>query len=454
MVRRVSTRASATRIALALALVALPAGCGSGARDSTTTIDIDPPSTVHDMAARETTSPTGITEATPAQGDCAGKVLQVLRDVVTRVYHEGVTSERTGTAEHFITTSVPLREAIENGDAARARSTARALIAAGRMTSLRISRGGPGESSPGAPPAGGQVLAEVGSPSLAPIAGRLTDPAGTAIGSFLTSVWSDSGFVAEVDGVTEGLTSIRSHGASIGGSFPLPRGELPQAGTAKIHGVAYRYTSFPVTAYPSSAASVYLLRRASSFAALCGRDDQATLVNTLTRVATLIYRSERGAHASEQVQRVQHDQALLSAVARRDPTATRSAVEALLHEHVVRLRVSATGGQLLADVGGPYVLAPVTAPLRLRGRTIGSIVLSIQDDEGYKRLTGRLAGLRVLMYMGPTLVKNSLGPSPGSPPASGPYRYRGHSYRVFTLHAQAFPSGPLRIVVLIPIPYS
>ena len=79
----------------------------------------------------------------------------------------------------------------------------------------------------------------------------------------------------------------------------------------------------------------------------------------------------------------------------------------LLHEHVVRLRVSA-GGRLLSDVGGPYVLAPVRAPLRLNGRQIGSIVLSIQDDEGYKRLAGRLAGLDVLMYM-----------SSARPPAAG-----------------------------------
>jgi hypothetical protein len=38
-------------------------------------------------------------------------------------------------------------------------------------------------------------------------------------------------------------------------------------------------------------------------------------------------------------------------------------------------------------------------------------------------------------------------------PTSGAYRYRGHTFRVFTLHVRAFPSGPLRIVVLIPIPY-
>jgi hypothetical protein len=93
----------------------------------------------------------------------------------------------------------------------------------------------------------------------------------------------------------------------------------------------------------------------------------------------------------------------------------------------------------------------------LEGRTIGSFVLSIQDDEGYLRLTKRLGGLRVLMYMNaahPQLVKNSLGPSPGTVPASGSYEYRGRSFRVVTVNARAFPSGPLTIRVLIPVPYS
>jgi hypothetical protein len=170
-------------------------------------------------------------------------------------------------------------------------------------------------------------------------------------------------------------------------------------------------------------------------------------------VAKLIYAGETGRRALLQVRRVQHDPQLLSAVARRDPAATRTAIEGLLNQHIVRLRVS-TGATLLADVGGPFVLGPVDAPLRLGGRTIGSFVLSIQDDEGYLRLARRLAGLKVLMYMGPRLVKNSLGPAPGTAPASGSYRYRGHSFRVFTLHARAFPSGPLRIQVLVPIPYS
>jgi len=186
---------------------------------------------------------------------------------------------------------------------------------------------------------------------------------------------------------------------------------------------------------------------------LCGASDEDTTVNTISHVAHLIYEGEGGRRTLEQIHRVQRNRPLLSAVARRDAAATRRAVEALLHQHIVRLRVSA-GGRLLSDVGGPLVLAPVHAPLRLGGRRIGSFVLSIQDDEGYKRLAARLVGLDVVMYMGSRLVKSTLGPSPGAIPTSGKLRLRGRTYRLFTFKAEAFPSGPLRITVLIPIPYS
>ena len=144
----------------------------------------------------------------------------------------------------------------------------------------------------------------------------------------------------------------------------------------------------------------------------------------------------------------------MRAVAARDPAATRKTIEDLLTQHIVRLRVSDAGGKLLSDVGGPDVLAPVRAPLGLGGRTIGDFVLSIQDDEGYLRLTRRLVGLKVIMRTRAGIVKNDLGPDPGRVPTSGSFSYRGEHFRVYTFTATAFPSGPLTIQVLVPIPYS
>ncbi len=433
---------------------------------------------------------------------CASTVLDTLGDIAARVYHEGVFSERTAAASVFVEHSRPLREAVEHDDPRAARVAAKALIATGHLSSLRVivagfsassgsgsdsgsgsgsgvgsssgSHAGSSSESGSSVGSGERVLVSAGaSLALAPLHGTIVDQSGAPIAKFVASVWTDEGLIAETDGIDQSDASLRADGRNLGGSFALPAGAAgepdAQQGTITVRGIAYDYTWLPATAYPEGRPlRVYVLRTPASIAPLCAPTRGGTLTNTLGRVAKLIYTSEGGPHALVQVRRVQRNQALLQAVAAREPEATRVAIDKLLNEHIVRMRVSA-GGRLLSDVGGPYVLAPVRAPLRLHGRRIGTVVLSIQDDEGYKRLAQRLAGLDVLMYMrlpgagsdgsgaasGQELVKNSLGPLDGAKvPASGAYTYRGRTYRVLTLHAEAFPSGPLRIVVLIPIPYS
>lgn len=378
---------------------------------------------------------------------CASTVMQALSAVARRVYREGISSERTVSALRMIESSPALRAAVEAGSASDARAAARALIATGHLTDLRIVRGG-------------RVLIDVGGAALAPLKGTLEDGAGKPIASFVTSVWASGGLIAEVNGIAESQTLLRTAGQpsstqhDLAGAIELPAGELPAQGTFTREGAALQFTSFAVAAYPSGEQlRVYVLRTIASTAPLCGASDEDTTFNTISRIAHLIYDGEAGKRTVKQIRRVQANAPLLRAVAKRDPAATRAAIAALLHQHIVRLRVSAHDGQLLSDVGGPYVLAPVTAPLRSRGRTIGSFVMSIQDDEGYKRLANRLAGLDVLMYMGSKLVKSTLGASPGAIPTSGNVSVHGKSYRAYTFTAEAFPSGPLRITVLIPLPY-
>jgi hypothetical protein len=384
---------------------------------------------------------------------CSTAVLDTLSSVLQRVYREGVHGQRIGSAEYLIAHSTALQAAVERADRPAAIAAAHALLATGHMTNLAITRDG-------------QPFIAVGDAALAPLHGTITGAAGTPIASYLASVWADNGFLIEGEGITQGLVALRDGSSSVGGRSTggarvLGTRTVPPEGSLTFANVGYDYTSFPVQAYPSGGLRVYLLIPAGTTLALCGHTRRDTIVKTLQRVAELIYTGELGRSAQKQVRRVQHDQALLEAVANREPAATEAAIESLLNEHIVRLRVSA-GGQLLSDVGGPYVLAPVRAQLRLDGRRIGSFVLSIQDDEGYLRLTRRLAGLDVLMYMQlgpgpPQLVKDSLGPMPGpalaAVPASGAYSYEGRSFRVFTVHAKAFPSGPLTVRVLVPMPY-
>jgi hypothetical protein len=421
--------AIAPAIGLLLALAVL-AGCGSALRS-------DPSASV-----------SGVIVGTAANEplSCPATVLAALGRVLERVYREGVSSERTLVAHKLIDGSSALRAAVEAGDASAASAAAKSLVAAGHMSSLRVMRGS-------------QTLASVGGAALAPLQGTLEGAGGHAIGTYVASVWSDAGFMSEGHGITEGLIGLRAHGHIVGGSYHLPAGTLADQGTLTRGGVSYQYTSFAASEYPAGAPlRIYLLRSLDSTAALCGATGEATLINTLAHIANAIYQGEGGRRTLSQVHRIEHDQTLIRAVAENDAPAARAEIFRLLysHTHIVRMRVTA-GRKLLSDVGGPFVLAPVNAPLRLHGQTIGNAEISIQDDEGYLRLTDRLAGLKVLMYMNPAhpqLVKNSLGPAPGNVPASGSYEYRGTTYHVFTVNADAFPSGPLTIRVLIPIPYS
>jgi hypothetical protein len=413
----------AARAGAVLLLVAALQGCGSGSAGGSD-------------AARE-----GRELAHQTRVGCAGTVMHTLAQIAKHVYHEGISSERTRVAFRSIGGSGALRAAIERGDPVAARAAARALVASGRVTDLRVLR------------PNGEVLAEVGSSAVAPLRGAITGAGGAVVGSFVTSVWADDGIVAETNGIAQAFTVVRAQGRNLAGSLPLPPGQLPAKGRLKLAGVTYSYTSIAGERYPAGAVRIYLLRPESSVTPLCGGSARATVKRTLERVANAIYAGEGGSRAQTQVRRVQHDLAFRRAIAGRDREAARLAIDRLLTEHIVRLRVN-TGGRLLADVGGPYVLAPVRGSLREGGRQIADFVLSIQDDEGYLRLLRRLAGINVLMYMGPRLVKNSLGPSPGAVPPSGLYRYGGRSFNVFSVHAQAFPAGPLEIRALIPLPYS
>lgn len=429
MVHRLRNTSTATRLCAALVVLLALAGGGAALKGS-------PSAHASNTGHGSATTPAG----------CPGAVLATLSSVLQRVYREGVSSERTASAQAMVEGSPALRAAVEAGDAPAARAAAKALTATGHLTNLEVIRNG-------------HTLVSVGGPALAPLHGTLRNAAGGKIASYVLSVWADSGFASESSGVAEGLLDLRTTGGhSIGGTAGLPDGVLATAGTLTHRDADYQYTSFQAQSYPTGKpVDVYLLKPLAAVQSLCGASVEDTAVNTLTRVANLIYEGEAGSRTGVQVVRVQHDRALQLAVAQHDASATRAAIISLLNHHIVRLRVSDTKG-LLSDVGGPYVLAPVTAGLRANGHRIGSFVLSIQDDEGYLRLTHRLAGLNVLMYMngksGQRLVKNSLGPNPGNVPADGSYTYHGQQFRVITVHAKAFPSGPLTIRVLIPIPYS
>jgi hypothetical protein len=190
--------------------------------------------------------------------------------------------------------------------------------------------------------------------------------------------------------------------------------------------------------------------------ASCGTAAPEVLAKTAGVVARRIYAGEAASSETHADQReVEGYAPLLSAVANGEAAAVKAAVTSLVYSgtHIVRLRVL-KGTTLLADVGGAYILAPVSGTLDLHGRAIGSYVLSVQDDLGYVKLETRYVGAPLILRSGPRQipVEGQLTPGPASIPQHGPVTYRNVTYQAFSFNASAYPSGPLRISLLLPLP--
>lgn len=188
----------------------------------------------------------------------------------------------------------------------------------------------------------------------------------------------------------------------------------------------------------------------------CGSKAPEVLAQAAGLVATRIYAGELSSSEVQSDKReVQEYAPLLSAVEGGQRPAIEAAVSSLVYSgtHIVRLRVL-RGSTLLADVGGPYILAPVGGVLRSHGRTIGHYVLSVQDDLGYVKLETRFIGAPLVLRIGSRgiPVEGLVTPGPASIPEHGPVQYRHVPYQAFSFGAGAYPSGLLRISLLLPLP--
>ena len=182
------------------------------------------------------------------------------------------------------------------------------------------------------------------------------------------------------------------------------------------------------------------------------------LANTAGSVAERIYASEvSSSEVSSDKRQIESYAPLVKAVERDDRAALATAVHTLVysHTHIVRLRVS-RGSTLLFDEGGPYIIAPVTGKLRSHGKEVGHFVFSVQDDLGYVKLETRFIGAPLVLRTesGPVPIEGLLIPGPTSIPDRGPLTYRGTSYEAYSFNAAAYPSGRLRISLLLPVPGS
>jgi hypothetical protein len=189
---------------------------------------------------------------------------------------------------------------------------------------------------------------------------------------------------------------------------------------------------------------------------LCGSDPQETRANAIAYVAKRLLHAEDHSRAvTATVRHVADDPAFRRATADDDRPAIRAAIiDDFFRDHslhVVRVRVL-RAGRLVYDLGGPYVLQPargtVVSP---GGRTAATFMVAVQDDTGYIKLVHRFTGAAVQLVSPLGRVPGStLDPGPELIPDHGTIAYRGRRYLANSFLGTAFPSGPLRISLLVP----
>ena len=210
----------------------------------------------------------------------------------------------------------------------------------------------------------------------------------------------------------------------------------------------------------SSVATVTLGAATGSQAAggACGTATQTTVVGAYEAMARTIYQGERaGQEVSQDTGHVLASRALAAALAAGNSTAVLAATHALVyhrHWHIVRLRVLSRSGAVLADVGGPYVLAPVPGQISYRGKTVGAFLMSVQDDAGYAKLVQRFGGLPIEIYAAGKPVEGQQFPPSGAPallPADGsPLSIGGVQYVAATYALKGFPNTVDRVLLAVP----
>lgn len=196
-------------------------------------------------------------------------------------------------------------------------------------------------------------------------------------------------------------------------------------------------------------------------AGACGAATAQTVAAVDAQVARKIYLGEMtGREVGEDVAHVTGSTELLNALASSSRPAVYAAVHTIVympHWHIVRLRV-VKNGKVLADVGGPYIIAPITGTLRQNGVKVGNYVMSVQDDVGYVKLVTRFVGVPIDLYGGPPptpahrFLMGTLQPAPALPSDGATVKAHGASFFARIAKADAFPSGKLSVLLLVPTP--
>jgi hypothetical protein len=427
-------------IAIALGLALALAACGASSDGTLTSTS---------SASSPASAGSAVRQTLAGGRSCAALVANATGEVAARIYHEASSGADVAEAVQRVQSSSALRAAIAAGDASAADGALNALLV-NQIVAIEIVKRGAVFASAGA----GRAIATV----------RGAIPGSDA--RFVLSTQAAHSYTQVVQQVTGadlllsgsgGATTSVSHPRQIASTLAvgaLPT-RIPTSGPIEIKKKQYETTSLAGSVFPTGAMRIALL--VPSAGVHCSGSAEQTRIETLGRVGERIYQEEANSpYVLAVLHKIEADTSFRRAVANREEPAIRAAIVSFFaaHIHVVRVRVYAVepsgAERFLYDLGGPYVLAPVSGVLRSGAREVGRFSFAIQDDAGYVKLAHRFTGAEVLMRRGSTQVMGTLDPGPPHVPDRGALDYNGKRYEAYSFTGVAFPSGPLRISLLVP----
>jgi hypothetical protein len=160
----------------------------------------------------------------------------------------------------------------------------------------------------------------------------------------------------------------------------------------------------------------------------------------------------------QQLNRIARDSILLNALSRGDVAGAQAEADAQLRSpinhfvHVTRISV-VRGSRVLVNAtvnsDGVFVVAPGSHVLRLHGRLLGTLLVSIQDVTGYVKLVHDLTGADVVARGASGRVRTSRGAPTGVRlPPSGQVTIAGLRYSVRSFHEVGWGNEPLTVWIL------
>jgi hypothetical protein len=194
---------------------------------------------------------------------------------------------------------------------------------------------------------------------------------------------------------------------------------------------------------------------AAAGSSACIASTRGVLASVDAKVLNNVYANElAGQEVSDDLAQITSAPDLIAAVTADNAAATFKAVQALVYHpawHIVRLRVLDASGRLLADFGGPDVIAPVSGVLRsASGAQIGTFVMSVQDDVGVTKLESDFVGDPIGIYYGGRRVAELGAKFPRTQPTGALLTLGKVAYLPVSLTYNAFPNGTLHAVILVP----